>query len=91
MRRRNFEPRHGRWRRPRIDDRTRFDVLRRDGFRCRWCGAPARDCRLTIDHIVPLSRGGDNTDENLCAACERCNMGRGNRYVEPPPPGRGAP
>lgn len=55
---------------------TRKNVLRRDGFRCQYCGA--RD-RLTIDHVMPRSRGGKDTWENLVTACTACNSRKGNR------------
>jgi 5-methylcytosine-specific restriction endonuclease McrA len=55
---------------------TRKNVLRRDGHRCQYCGD--RDA-LTIDHVLPRSRGGSDTWENLVAACARCNSRKGNR------------
>lgn len=55
---------------------TRKNVIRRDGFRCQYCSS--RD-RLTIDHVVPKSRGGKDTWENLVAACVPCNNRKGNR------------
>lgn len=48
---------------------TRRGVLRRDANRCGYCGKPAS----TIDHVLPRSRGGSNTWENLVACCLRCN------------------
>ncbi len=58
---------------------TRKNVIRRDGFRCQYCGS--RD-RLTIDHVMPKSRGGRDTWENLVAACVPCNNRKGNRKPE---------
>ena len=55
---------------------SRKNVLRRDRFRCQYCGS--RD-RLTIDHVLPKSRGGRDTWENLVAACTPCNNRKGNR------------
>ena len=54
---------------------SRRGVLRRDGSRCAYCGASA----TTIDHIVPRSRGGEDTWENLVACCLRCNNVKGDR------------
>lgn len=54
---------------------SRRGVLRRDGHRCGYCEAAAS----TIDHIVPRSRGGEDTWENLTACCLRCNGVKGNR------------
>ena len=58
---------------------TRRNVLRRDGHRCAYCDAAER---LTIDHVVPKSRGGRDTWENLVAACTPCNNRKGNRTPE---------
>jgi hypothetical protein len=62
----------------------RYKVLVRDRFRCVQCGSsPATnlDCSLHVDHIVPWSKGGKTVLENLQALCERCNLGKGDRYV----------
>lgn len=61
--------------------RLRFLVMRRDGFRCRHCGAsPAvtPGVELHVDHIVPWDRGGATTMENLQALCSGCNLGKAN-------------
>lgn len=55
---------------------SRKNVLRRDGQRCQYCGV---NDRLTIDHVMPKSRGGRDTWENLVAACVPCNNKKGNR------------
>jgi len=63
----------------------RYKVLSRDKFKCVRCGAsPATNttCRLHIDHIVPFSKGGKTTLENLQTLCEDCNLGKGNRHSE---------
>ena len=71
--------------RVRLPKRVRYAVLHRDGFRCRYCGARASDgASLHIDHIVPVSRGGTDDEENLCCACSDCNIGKGNRYSTRP-------
>ncbi len=54
---------------------TRRGVLRRDGHRCAYCGKAAS----TIDHVLPRSRGGKDTWENLVACCLRCNNIKGDR------------
>lgn len=62
----------------------RFKVFQRDRFRCQLCGrSPATelDCILHADHIVPFSKGGKTTFENLRALCARCNLGRSNRSI----------
>ena len=54
---------------------TKRGVLRRDRHRCVYCAGHA----TTVDHIVPLSRGGQNTWQNTAAACTRCNTVKANR------------
>lgn len=54
---------------------SRRGVLRRDGHRCGYCGASA----ATIDHVLPRSRGGADSWENLVACCLRCNNVKGDR------------
>lgn len=63
----------------------RYKVLSRDNFRCVRCGSsPATklDCKLHVDHILPFSKGGKTTMENLQTLCEKCNLGKGNRHSE---------
>ena len=57
---------------------TRFNVFLRDAFTCQYCGerSPAHD--LTFDHLVPRSRGGHTTWNNVVAACSPCNLRKGN-------------
>jgi 5-methylcytosine-specific restriction endonuclease McrA len=64
-----------------ISDKLRYQVLKRDHFKCCACGAsPAKDSsvELHIDHIVPWSKGGETTLRNLQTLCSRCNLGKGN-------------
>ena len=58
---------------------TRRNVLRRDGHRCQYCGSAER---LTLDHVLPRSRGGKDAWENLVAACTPCNNKKSNRTPE---------
>ncbi len=57
---------------------TRFNVFLRDGFSCQYCGDdfPAHD--LTFDHVIPRSRGGRTSWDNVVTACSGCNMRKGN-------------
>jgi 5-methylcytosine-specific restriction endonuclease McrA len=55
---------------------TRFNVFLRDRFSCQYCGA--RD-DLTFDHVIPRSRGGATTWENVVAACSPCNLRKADR------------
>ena len=54
---------------------TRKGVLARDGHRCVYCGAAA----TSLDHVVPRSRGGEHSWENVVAACSRCNHTKADR------------
>ncbi len=55
------------------------NILRRDHYVCQYCGR--RGERLTVDHVLPRSKGGDTTWLNVVAACLRCNLHKGNRTV----------
>jgi len=55
---------------------TRFNLFLRDSFSCQYCAAPDD---LTFDHVVPRSRGGRTTWENIVTACARCNLAKGGR------------
>ena len=62
-----------------ISDKLRYSVLKRDNFKCCACGAsPAKDpsVELHIDHIIPWSKGGETTLENLQTLCSKCNIGK---------------
>lgn len=62
-----------------ISDKLRYQVLKRDNFKCCACGAsPAKDplVELHIDHIVPWSKGGTTTIDNLQTLCSKCNLGK---------------
>ncbi len=60
---------------------TRFNVFLRDVFCCQYCRVrfPAQD--LTFDHVIPRSRGGRTSWENVVTACSRCNLHKGNRTL----------
>jgi 5-methylcytosine-specific restriction endonuclease McrA len=60
----------------------RSRILARDRQRCQYCGLRATSFELTIDHIIPRSRGGRTIAENLCAACLSCNQRKGDRTPE---------
>lgn len=64
--------------RKKISDKVRWQVMRRDGFRCRYCGIEAKDADapLVIDHWFPFSAGGSNDPSNLVTACNPCNAGK---------------
>lgn len=59
-----------------VTKRVRFEVLRRDNHTCQYCGAKAPDVVLHIDHVMPVSLGGDDKPSNLLTACQSCNGGK---------------
>jgi 5-methylcytosine-specific restriction endonuclease McrA len=56
---------------------TRFNVFLRDRFSCQYCGD--RD-DLTFDHLIPRSRGGQTTWDNVVTACSSCNLRKGGKH-----------
>lgn len=60
---------------------VRFEVFKRDNFTCQYCGAKALDVVLHVDHINPVSKGGDNEIINLVTACLPCNLGKSDRLL----------
>jgi hypothetical protein len=57
-------------------------VIRRDGFNCKYCKKELMLSEITIDHIIPLSRGGTWREENLVVACKDCNEKKRNNLME---------
>jgi len=57
---------------------TRRGVLSRDNYTCQYCGATPPRKDLTVDHILPRSRGGKTTWENVTTACQKCNGRKGS-------------
>ena len=55
---------------------SKKNVISRDRHTCQYCGSHDK---LTIDHVVPVSRGGKSTFENCVAACQECNSKKGNK------------
>lgn len=60
-----------------VSKRLRYEILRRDGFKCRYCGRKSDEVALDVDHVVPSSLGGPDTPTNLVSACKDCNLGKG--------------
>lgn len=61
----------------------RYDIMKRDGFRCTICGRTAEDgVKLHVDHIKPVSKGGLTVPENLRTLCQDCNLGKSDKYSE---------
>lgn len=61
--------------------KNRFEVFKRDGFQCAYCGRKVPAVVLEVDHIVPLSAGGQDTLDNKITACFDCNRGKGKREL----------
>jgi hypothetical protein len=59
-----------------IDNRVSWQVYKRDGYRCRYCGRDGLP--LTVDHLVLWEEGGPSIEENLLTACRKCNKTRGS-------------
>jgi hypothetical protein len=59
---------------------TRANIMLRDEDTCQYCGKRSRE--LTLDHVIPRSRGGQSSWENLVACCRACNGRKGNRYLK---------
>lgn len=60
-----------------ISKRVRFEVFKRDGFSCQYCGRGVPDVTLEVDHIIPVADGGENHQDNLITSCFDCNRGKG--------------
>ena len=58
---------------------SRHNVMKRDAFQCGYCGSTKN---LTLDHLLPRSRGGETVWQNLVTACSRCNSRKGDRTPE---------
>lgn len=58
---------------------NRRNIFARDGNRCQYCGKRFTTSELSLDHVVPRSRGGDTTWENIVCSCVRCNVKKGGR------------
>jgi hypothetical protein len=59
-----------------VGKRLRFEVLKRDGFRCHYCGATPVGALLQVDHVIPRAEGGTDDPANLITACTPCNSGK---------------
>lgn len=60
---------------------VRVSVLKRDNFKCVFCGRSSKQVSLEVDHIIPFSKGGSNDLNNLQTLCFSCNRGKGARQL----------
>lgn len=75
----NCSPRNRKASGPRF---SRQNVYLRDGFRCQYCNWTGSLLNLTMDHLIPLARGGKTSWENIVTACKACNLRKGARTIE---------
>lgn len=64
-----------------LSKRTRFEIFKRDGFTCQYCGQRPPDVILEVDHIDPSSKGGSDEEINLITSCFACNRGKSDRKL----------
>lgn len=64
-----------------VSKKIRFEVFKRDSFRCQYCGRSAPDVILEVDHIIPVAEGGKNDVMNLITSCRDCNRGKGKKLL----------
>jgi len=64
-----------------ISKKTRFEVFKRDSFKCQYCGKCAPEVVLNVDHIHPVSQGGEDDMMNYITACFDCNSGKSDRLL----------
>jgi len=58
---------------------SRKNIMMRDKYTCQYCHKVFNSAELTLDHVIPRSRGGETSWENLVASCNPCNNRKGNR------------
>lgn len=69
--------------RSQMSDKLRYTILKRDGFRCVLCGRGRDDgAQLEVDHIFPVSKGGETVPKNLRTLCKECNRGKRDEIEE---------
>lgn len=68
-----------------LSKKNRFEVFKRDLFTCQYCGSSPPSVVLEVDHLIPVAKGGDNSIDNLVAACFDCNRGKSDRSLDVSP------
>lgn len=64
-----------------ISKRLRFELFKRDGFTCQYCGRKAPEVALELDHEFPRCEGGSDDPDNLTTACKDCNRGKAEHQI----------
>jgi hypothetical protein len=62
---------------------VRIRALKRDKYKCTYCGVSGNEAELEVDHIIPKSKGGSHHIANLTTACRKCNQKKSNRPMQP--------
>lgn len=65
-----------------VSNKLRFEVFKRDGFTCQYCGRKTPEVILEVDHIVPLKENGQDHIQNLVTSCFECNRGKAGTPLE---------
>jgi 5-methylcytosine-specific restriction endonuclease McrA len=65
-----------------LTNRQRFEILKRDGFTCQYCGRKPPEVTLEVDHIFPVDKGGTNDPSNLITSCYDCNRGKSDTLLD---------
>jgi hypothetical protein len=60
-----------------ISKKLRFEIFKRDNFTCQYFGSKTPNVILEVDHVLPISKGGNNSIDNLITSCFDCNRGKG--------------
>jgi hypothetical protein len=68
-----------------VSTRTRFEIFKRDGFKCLYCGKSPPATILHVDHVLPVVEGGSNEPANLVTACQDCNLGKSDVLLSQKP------
>lgn len=61
---------------------SRFNVFLRDGWQCQYCGGHFKTQDLTFDHVIPRSKGGQTSWDNIVTACRSCNLQKGSKLLK---------
>lgn len=65
-----------------LSKKTRFEVFKRDSFKCQYCGASSPEAILVVDHIDPISKDGADEMVNYITSCQPCNAGKSDRKLD---------